>query len=109
MVGSFMAKLFGCIMESKISVWVEKKGKSSYGQVGFQKHHSTINHLVTLQVLMEESRLRVKGLYCCFVDFNKAFDMVPREHFWRLMEELEEVNICLQFPKYMRRLYVVCV
>ena len=25
MVGSLMAKLFGCIMESKISVWAEKK------------------------------------------------------------------------------------
>ena len=25
MVGSLMAKLFGCIMESKLSVWAEKK------------------------------------------------------------------------------------
>ena len=38
---------------------------------------------------MEESRLRGKGLYCCFVDFKKTFDMVPREHLWRQMEELE--------------------
>ena len=89
MVGSLMAKLFGCIMESKISVWAEKNGKRAYGQAGFRKHHSTIDHLVTLRVLMEESRLRGKGLYCCFVDFKKAFDMVPREHLWRRMEELE--------------------
>ena len=61
----------------------------SHGQAGFRKHHSTIDHLVTLRVLMEESRLRSKGLYCCFVDFKKAFDMVPREHLWRRMEELE--------------------
>ena len=38
---------------------------------------------------MEESCLRGKGLYCCFVEFKKAFDMVPREHLWRRMEELE--------------------
>ena len=48
MVGSLMAKLFGCIMESKISVWAEKSGKRAYGQAGFRKHHSTIDHLVTL-------------------------------------------------------------
>ena len=60
-----------------------------YGQVGFRKHHSTIDHLVTLRVLMEESCLRGKGLYCCFVDFKKVFDMVPPEHLWRRMEELE--------------------
>ena len=28
MVGSLMTKLFGCIMESKISVWAEKKQES---------------------------------------------------------------------------------
>ena len=44
---------------------------------------------LSLRVLMEESRLRGKGLHCCFVDFKKAFDMVPREHLWRRMEELE--------------------
>ena len=38
---------------------------------------------------MEESRLRGKGLYCCFVDFKKAFDTVPRQHLWRRMEEFE--------------------
>ena len=48
MVGSLMAKLFGCIIESKISAWAEKNGKRAYGQVGFRKHHSTIDHLITL-------------------------------------------------------------
>ena len=73
MVGLLMAKLFGCIMESKISAWAEKKGKRTYGQAGFRQHHSTIDHLVTLRVLMEESLLRGKGLYCCFVEFKKSF------------------------------------
>ena len=113
MVGSLMTKLFGGIMESKISIWAEENGKRAYGQAGFRKHHSTIDHLdhiVTLRVLMEESRLRGKGLYCCFVDFKKAFDTVPREHLWREWKNLRcQENICLQSPEYMRMLYVVCV
>ena len=53
MVGSLMTKLYGCIMVSKISAWAEENGKRAYRQTGFQKHHSTIDHLVTLRVLME--------------------------------------------------------
>ena len=89
MVGSEMAKLFGCIMESKISTLVEKNGKRSYGHFGFRKHNSTIDHLVTLRVLMDRSCLIGRGLYCCFGDFKKAFDMVPREYVWRRIEEHE--------------------
>jgi len=61
MVGSLTAKLFGCVMECKISSWVEENDKCALGQAGFQKQHSTIDHLITLRVLMEESRLKGKG------------------------------------------------
>ena len=55
-----MAKLFGCIMEKKLSGWVEENTKCAKGQASFCKHHSTIYHLVTLSVLMEESQLKGK-------------------------------------------------
>jgi len=89
MIGSLMAKLFGCTMEKKLSKWAEDNGKRAKRQAGFLQHHSTIDHLVTLCVLMEESRLKGKQLYCCFVDFKKAFDMIPRNNLWRRMEELQ--------------------
>ena len=76
-------------MESKISEWDEKNGKRAYGQADFRKHHSTIDHLLTRQLLMEGSRLSGKGLYYCFIEFKKAFDMVPLEHLLRRMEELK--------------------
>ena len=104
MVGSLIAKLFGCIMESKISVWAEKNGKRAYGQAGFRKHHSTIDHFVTLRELMEGSRLRGKGLYYCFVDFKKAFDMVPHEHLWIKVPSKYTLAI---FRIYVQRLHVV--
>ena len=34
---------------------------------------------------MEESQLQGKILYCCFVDFKKAFDIVPRSELWKRM------------------------
>ena len=42
MVGSLMAKIFGCIMESKLSAWAKKNGKRAYGQLDFK---STITPL----------------------------------------------------------------
>ena len=65
----------------------------------FPKHHSTIDHLVTLRVLMEENPLRGKGLYCCFVDFKTTFDMVPHEHVWEFYFvdiDIQMGNICFK-------------
>ena len=61
-------------------------GKKVHGQDEFWLHHNTIDYVVTLRALMEESCLRAKHLYCCVVYFN--IDMVPHVHLRRLMEEL---------------------
>ncbi|RYA37888.1 reverse transcriptase domain-containing protein, partial [Enterobacter cloacae complex sp. 2DZ2F2B] len=73
----------------------------------FHQCHSTIDHLVTLRVLMEESRFKGKRLYCCFVDFKKAFDMIPRNNLWRRMEELQVPS---EFMLAVSRIYekVIC-
>ena len=52
MVVSLMKKLFGCIMESKISVWAEKNGKRPYGKFGFR---NTIAPLITVKVFLNSS------------------------------------------------------
>ena len=50
-------------MEQKVSAWVESQNKRALGQAGFRPKHSTVDHLVTLRVIMEESRLQGKTLY----------------------------------------------
>ena len=56
---------------------------------------------------MEESRLKGKKLFCCFVDFKKAFDMVPRDNLWRRMQKLQVPD---DFMHMVSRIYekVVC-
>jgi hypothetical protein len=40
-----------------------------------------------LQTLIDsQTRWLGKKLYTCFVDFRKAFDIVPREKLWRVLE-----------------------
>ena len=38
---------------------------------------------------MEECRNDKSNLFCCFVDFRKDFDTVPRNNLWNRLEELK--------------------
>ena len=49
-----------------------------------------LDHIFTLQAIIEEGRCHDKRIYCCFVDFRKAFDTVPRA--W-LMQRLEALGV----------------
>ena len=56
MVGSTIVKLYNIIMEQKISAWVKGKKQHALGQANQRlTKHSTIDHLVTVQVIMDGS------------------------------------------------------
>jgi hypothetical protein len=41
-----------------------------------------------LRTLIEQSKTKKKPFYCCFVDFKKAFDIVPHEVLWQVLAGL---------------------
>ena len=45
--------------------------------------------VVTFRIIAEEFRNTKTNLFCCFVDFRKAFDMVPRKNLWNRLEEIK--------------------
>ena len=68
--------------------------KRAYGKVGFQKHHNNIDHLIAWEI-----RFYVLFILCLVTIF-------------RNMQSNNlgcQMTIALQFPKSMRRLYVVCM
>ncbi len=92
-VGSVIAKLFAMILEQRIASWAEEHGVKAKGQAGFRKDFRTTDNIFILRSLIDKQRqARLKGkagkLYCCFVDFRKAFDTVPRAVLWQVLEEL---------------------
>ena len=107
MLAPIMTKLFGSLLESKLNVWAEKHTKRAKGQAGFRAHHSTVDHLITLRVTMEESRRQGKPLYMCFVDFKKAFDTVPRRE---LMSRMQRIGVPKELQHGVQKLYeqVLC-
>ena len=60
----------------------------SYETSRFPEEYRTSNHLITLRVLMDKGKLKGHTLFCCFVDFKKAFDTVLRKGLWKRMQDI---------------------
>ena len=60
-------------------------------QSGFRRNHSTTYHLVALRIIAEEWRNIKSDLFCCFMDFRKDFDTIPRNNMWNRLEEVRFV------------------
>ncbi len=100
-VGPILTKLFTMILDKRLSEWVEQHGLRAKGQVGFRKDYRTIDQFFILWTLIEQSKAKKKPLYCCFVDFKKEFDIVPREVLWQVLAGLGVEGCFLWFLQAM--------
>ena len=76
MINHTLAKLYRLMLDANISLWIENHGKRAKAKDGFRRHHQTIDHLVTLNIIVEECRNSKADPFYCFVDFGKSFDIV---------------------------------
>jgi len=81
-VGPVLAKVFAMILKSRITQWAKTNDLRAKGQAGFRKDFKTTYNLFILRILTKQARFQKKKLYTCFVDFKKAFDIVPRDLLW---------------------------
>ena len=54
-------------------------------QAGFKSDVSTIDHVSVLKSLADMYLSKRQRLYCCFVDYKKAFDTINRATLWSKM------------------------
>jgi hypothetical protein len=54
MINPLFAKLFGSMLEKKISKWGEERDKHVKGQAGFRPKHSTVDHCINLRHIIEK-------------------------------------------------------
>jgi len=87
-IGPILAKLFAMILDKKLNEWAEQHGLCTKGQAGFHKDYRTIHQLFILRTLIKQTKAKNKPFYCCFVDFKKAFDIVPHEMLWQVLADL---------------------
>ena len=54
MINPLFAKLFGSMLENKISKWAEERDKCVKGQACFRPKHSRVDHCITLGTSLKE-------------------------------------------------------
>ena len=81
-VGTLPAKLFANVLDTRLQNWAESRGKRATGQFGFRRRRGCAHAAMVLRTAVERERAAGGRLYTCFVDFQKAYDTVPRELLW---------------------------
>ena len=79
---STLGKLFSRTINNRLSEWAEKYFILIEAQAGFRPGMSTVDNIFVLHSLITHFINRGKKLYCCFIDFTKAFDYVVRDNLW---------------------------
>jgi hypothetical protein len=65
-----------------MSVYLEEACVLGAEQAGFRAGYSTMDHIFVLHSVIELYLARRKRIYCAFVDYRKAFDLVDRSSLW---------------------------
>ena len=82
---SLPEKVYAKFLERKCQEIVEPKLED--GQCGFRPARSTTDQIFTLKQIFEKSWEYGKDLFACFVDLEKAYDRVPRDELWKVLQE----------------------
>lgn len=93
-------KLFSTILTKKISSTLE--ARQPVEQAGFRKGFSTIDHIHTLELIIEKYQERNRPLYLAFIDYKKAFDSVSHNYIW---ETLATQNVENEYIRVIKSLY----
>ena len=79
---SCLGKLFTACINARLTEYLNCAGLIGEEQAGFRESYSTLDHIFTLHGLIELYLHRRKRIYCAFIDYRKAFDLIDRSSLW---------------------------
>ena len=79
---SCLGKLFSNFFNSRLTRFVEVNQIIGSEQAGFRSGFSTTYHMFALKSLIDIYSSKRKRLYCCYIDYSKAFDTISRSELW---------------------------
>ena len=57
-------------------------------QAGFRKGRGTRDKIANIHWNFKKAREFQKNIYCCFIDYAKAFDCVDHNKLWKILKEM---------------------
>jgi len=79
---SCMGKLFTSLLNTRLTAFLEENQLLNINQAGFRKKHSIIDHIFTLKSIVDILLSKKQKLYCAFIDYKMAFDLIWRQALW---------------------------
>ena len=81
---SVLGKLFTRILNNRLTEWGQRYNVYIEAQAGFRKNYSTRDQIFVLNSLINIvfNKSKDAKLYCAFVDFRKAYDLIVRDLLW---------------------------
>ena len=83
-ISNSVAKLYDMILCDRLYQWF----KPYREQAGAQKKRGCMEHIVTLRLLTDTAKRKKIRLFVTFVDFSKAYDLVPRQKLFSVLKRL---------------------
>ena len=103
-VTSCLGKLFCFILNSRLHLFLKNNNLLHNSQIGFLPGNRTADHIFALRTLIDKyvTNTPRRKLFCCFVDFRKAFDSI-----WHpgLLKRLLDYGIGGQFFNLIANMY----
>ena len=79
---SCLGKLFTLCINIRLTKFAKNKNTIGEEQAAFKEDYSTMDHCFVLNELISIYLHKKKRLYCCFIDYRKAFDTIIRSALW---------------------------
>ncbi|CAG4934862.1 unnamed protein product [Colias eurytheme] len=96
-------KLFSSIINHRICNTLD--ARQPVEQAGFRKGFSTVDHIHTLELLIEKFQEMRCPLYLAFIDYKKAFDTLSHDSIW---ETLRTQNVEKEYIQVLKNIYSDC-
>lgn len=90
-------KLFASCLENHLEPYIENYQPNE--QAGFRKKFSTIDHIHSLELIIEKYEEQQSPLYLAFIDYAKAFDSISHESIWKALEDCKVPNETIEVLK----------
>lgn len=108
---SNLGKLFTSILNLRLLTWASSNNVLTDAQFGFRNGYSTVDAIFCVYSVIQNILCKGKRLYCCFVDYKKAFDSIDRMCLWYKLAKIgirgkllsvlksmyENVRTCIRF------------
>lgn len=91
-------KLFAACLGKRIETDIEIH--QPVEQAGFRKGYSTIDHIHTLDQIIEKHQELQQPLYLAFIDYAKAFDSISHESIWEALDSQSVPKLYIEIIKY---------